>query len=70
MKLVPNKLTAVIRDMRLLDINEPCSYRRVTIELTPEQQAALTMSYFGVSGGINSYEEVSNAFLEFPEEAK
>ncbi len=60
-KNMPRSITVVIRDESPLHINEPCSYRRVTIELTDAQRIALEMRNLGSMGR----EQPSNCFLEF-----
>lgn len=54
------KLTVIIRDASpVRHLNEPCSYRRVTLELTREQMAALQLKH--------DDEAVNQCFLEPPE---
>ncbi len=61
-KNAPDKLTAIIRCETPLMIDEPCSYRRVTIHLTDAQREAMELKSFGAQ----DREQVSNCFLEFP----
>lgn len=61
---VPTKLTVIMRDESPLFINEPVTYRRVTIDLTPGQQQQLTPREVGTSGGDTIYEQRSTTFLE------
>ena len=60
LKNCPRRLTVVIRSEAPLQINEPCSYRRVTIDLTDAQVFALELKHLGSIGT----EEISNCFLE------
>jgi hypothetical protein len=44
-KRCPEKLTVIIRDISpMFHLQEPCDHRRVTIQLTAEQQLALAMN--------------------------
>lgn len=62
----PKRLTIIIRDNSpAVHLNEPVSFRRVTIELTEDQAKQLEMKPTH-SNGMNQYfEETSHAFLEF-----
>lgn len=65
MNKLPLRITAIIRDEGPLVIEQPCSYRRVTVELTPEQRSKLACRWQGKNGGFDQFEQVSNCFLEF-----
>ena len=44
-KRCPKELTVIIRDESpMIHLHEPCNHRRVTIQLTAEQQIALAMN--------------------------
>jgi len=59
------KMTVIIRnDSPLLLVGDSPSYRRVTIEMTPQQEEALKLRKVGVQAGQNIYEEYSHCFLE------
>jgi len=46
----PEKLTVIFSDPSpVIHLNEPCQHRRVTIELTPEQQEALKVHAYSAS---------------------
>lgn len=57
----PRRLTFIIRYASPLQIEEPCTYRRVTINLTDDQIFALELRDLGSLGT----EQISRAFLEF-----
>lgn len=57
----PRRLTVIIRNETPLQIEEPCSYRRVTIDLTDAQIFALELQALGSIGT----EQISRCFLEF-----
>ena len=59
---MPIELTVIIRDESPLYIEEPCTYRRVTIKLTDEQRSALELKSFGHQ----NREQISRCLLEFP----
>lgn len=61
LKNCPRRLTVIIRDESPLQIEEPCTYRRVTINLTDDQIFALELRELGSIGT----EQISQAFLEF-----
>lgn len=64
-----SKLTVVIRDESPLQIQEPCTYRSVSVLLTSEQQEELKLKCTGTYGiGTRfervEYEKISQCFLE------
>lgn len=63
---MPKLLTVILRNEGPLHINEPCSYRRVSLTLTDEQRMALELRSIGSLGT----EQVSSCFLEFGEATK
>ena len=48
----------------MISIGEPCILRRVTVDLTPEQQIKLARRYTGKNCGNDTYEEIHLAILE------
>ncbi len=59
------KLIVIIRDPSPMAVlQEPVRHRRVEIELTDEQVAALELYKTGISGGLAIHEEYSFCFLE------
>ena len=58
-------LTVVIRnEANFIFMQEPCTYRTVHIELTPEQEEQLALRYVGQTCGSKIYENVAHCFLE------
>lgn len=58
-------LTVLIRDITpLIHLNEPVSHRRVTIELTAEQQQQLKLEKVGHSLGNDIFEDYGTCLLE------
>ena len=61
----PRQLTVIFgNEWPLLTIGEPVSHRRVTVDLTPEQAAALTPKWVGRDRERDCYESFSLTFLE------
>ena len=60
-----NKLTVIIRDSSPLFIEEPCTYRSVSILLTAEQQSELKLkTVFSSPSHPTVNEVISHCFLE------
>jgi hypothetical protein len=58
-------LTIVIRNDAPMCFAGDCpSYRRVTVELTPEQSSRIELRVTGRSGGVDLHESISHVFLE------
>lgn len=65
MKGAGTHLTVIIRDPSpVVLFQDAPTYRRVTIELTPEQQVKLNLLTTGTSGQTKIVEAVSQCFLE------
>ena len=59
------KLTVIMIDpARLLCIGEPVTYRRVTVDLTPEQSEALKRRETGMDRGNPVHEQIGLTFIE------
>ena len=59
------KLTVIIRDLSpMIHLQEPVSHRRVTFELTEEQEDLLKLKCTGSVGSANIFEEYSSCFIE------
>ncbi len=59
------KITVIIRDdSPMIFCGDNPSYRRVTIELTPEQEEQLELKFVGQQGKHDYYEQYSQCFIE------
>lgn len=59
------RLTFVLRnEAPFIHMSEPCTYRTVRIELTPEQLEQVALRYTDTCGRIDHYEMISQIIME------